>query len=431
MKKTGMRIFSLFLMAALAAGCASVNLKEGKKAYEEMRYSDAIWYLEKGLEKKDDPAARSMLADAYRITGNNGKAVEVYSQTNLAPGTSDTEKINYARTLMSEGQYFEAKNILEGVLSRDKTNQEAQSLLLSCKKQDELRRDSIMYVVTPVNIPSSDGAFSPVVSGNGLFITMPKSSGDKDPYTSQSFTDIFFTSKSGETWSEPVALKGVNSPWHDASPVVSPNGQIMVFTRNFMLQSRALGSNEQDQSTTQLYMSRRDADGNWSKAEMLPFCDARYMFAHPAFSPDGSVLYFASDMKGTSGGLDLYESRFADGSWGAPKNLGNDVNTKGDECFPTMRDADTLYYSSDSHETIGGLDLIYSIRKDGIFGRPTHLSYPINSQRDDFGLVYNSPNTGYFSSNRTGSDRIYSFTIEKPVLLVNGLVTGQQSQLPL
>lgn len=422
---------SFLLACMLAAGCASVNLKEGKKAYDELRYADAIWYFEKGLAKKDDPESRALLANAYRITGQPEKAVKEYSQSNVTPGTTDSDKVNYARMLMSEGNYSEARNVLDGVLSRDKTNQEAQSLLLSCKKQDVLRGDSIMYSVAPVNIPTAESVYSPVVYGDGLLITQPRASGDKDPYTNKSFTDIFFTSQANGAWTEPMALRGVNSPWHDASPVLSPNGQIMVFTRNFVLLGKTLGSNDQRQSTTQLYMSRKGADGEWGKAELLPFCDARYMFAHPAFTPDGSELYFASDMADSQGGLDLYASRYTDGSWGQPRNLGNDVNTRGDECFPTMRHADTLYFSSDAHETLGGLDLLFSVRREGSFKRPNHLSYPINSQRDDFGLVFNGPNRGYLSSDRSGSDRIYSFLIEKPRVLINGLVTGEQSMLPL
>jgi outer membrane protein OmpA-like peptidoglycan-associated protein len=253
-----------------------------------------------------------------------------------------------------------------------------------------------------------------------------------DPYTKMPYTNLYTTKREGASWGSPQELAGINGNFHDAVAVVSPSGNTIVFTRSFTLESGSIAGNENKVSTTQLYTSRKAADGTWEKPTVLPFCDNKYMFAHPAFASDGKTLYFASDMPGGFGGMDIWVAKMTDNVWGTPMNLGGNVNSAGNEIFPTLRRDDELYYSSDIIESLGGYDLMSSANRNGIWERPVHLSYPLNGSNDDFCIAWNPDNkTGYFSSDRYGSDRIFSFIEDDSKVTFNAIVTGRDSKLPL
>lgn len=414
----------------LLSSCAGLYLKSGKTAFEDLKYQEAIKYLEKGLSKKDDTEARVMLADSYLKVNDFSNASEAYSKAALSPNFTDKDRLHQGMSLMSVGQYGDARTIFEGVVSRDPNNTEAQALLQSCKKLNEMREDSLLYTVAPLNIPTSDPVYSAVKHNNGLIVTSASSNGDADPYTNKAFTDLFYTKLENGNWSSLAPISDVNSKSHDAVAAVSPNGQLMIFTRSFQLKN-ALSGNDNNESPTQLYQSRY-ADGKWSKPEIIPFCDVKYMYAHPTFSADGSTMYFASDMPGGKGGMDLYQSKFAEGSWGLPVNLGGDINTKGDELFPSIKDANTMYFSSDAHNSLGGLDILKTSFINGAWSIPQHLSYPLNTGADDFSITFNEDGkTGYLSSDRSGVDKVYSFEILDPKINIDGLITNKDTMLPI
>ena len=426
------RIFALILTSVVLGSCASLYVKNGKEAYDNLQYHDAIYFLEKGVAKKDEPDARRKLAESYLKINNFEKAQSTYELTTTYTDNSDTDRINYAKALMGVEKYSEAKTILEGIISRDGSNQIAKELLASCKNVEKMKSDSLLYMIEPVHIPVLESVFAPYPYNGGLIITSPSGKGEKDPYTARTYTNLFFTKLEGASWSNPVPLEGVNGIYHDAVAAVAPSGQTLIFTRSFQLNGGALAGNDQKVSTTQLYTSKMGGDGNWEKPTLIPFCDAKYMFAHATFSADGTTLYFASDMPGGFGTMDIWESKFTDNSWSTPKNLGGNVNSKGNEVFPSIKNDDMLYFSSDAHQSLGGLDILSSMRKNGIWEKPVHISYPINTSTDDFGIIWNSDGkSGYFTSDRYGSDKIYSFNYDDSKVTWNGLVTGQDSMLPL
>jgi outer membrane protein OmpA-like peptidoglycan-associated protein/tetratricopeptide (TPR) repeat protein len=431
---TTIKIAAFAMGAALLSSCASLYIKSGREAFNDMKYQDAIWYLERGLSKKDDASARKMLAESYLRTNDFAKANEQFTQTALYTDNTDTERVMEGQAKMATGEYVQAQSIFEGIVSRDPANKLAQSLLSSCKKLNEMKADSFMYVVSPVSIPTSAPVFSPSKYKDGFVVTSPgEIKLEKDPYTNNAFTDLYFTKPEGSGWSALTLLEGVNSPYHDAAAVFSANGQTMVFTRSLQLFGGALAGNEQNISPNQIYISRQTAEGTWDKPSLIPFCDVKYQFAHPALSPDGKTLYFVSDMPGGFGGLDIYASKLQDdGTWGTPANLGGDVNSSGNETFPTLKDENTLFFSSNGLKTLGGSDINYSERVNGVWGIPKHFSYPVNSERDDFGLIWNADGkTGYFTSDRTGTDKIYNFEEFRSVIALEGKITGKDSMLPL
>lgn len=417
--------------ALLLSSCASMYVKSGKQAFNDLRYQDAIWNLEKGLAKKDNADGRRMLAESYMMVNNYQKANEQYALTTTYTDNSDKDRLLTGQAKMAVGQYSEAQSIFEGILSRDPNNALAKSLLTSCKKMSEMKRDSLYFQVEPVNISSINPVYSAVPYNGGLIVSSPAAKGDKDPYTNNAFTDLYFTKSENGTWSALQPISEINSKYHDAVACISPNGQTMVFTRSFTLNSGALGGSKDNDSNTQLYTAKKNPDGTWSKPELVPFCTPQFMFAHPSYAADGQTLYFSSNMTGSFGKMDIWESSYTDGAWGIPRNLGGDINSAGNELFPAAKE-NKLYYSSDGQNTLGGLDILFSEKTGSNWSIPKHLTYPINTSNDDFSLVWNADGTsGYFTSDRNGSDRIYSFTELNPVITYEGLVTGKDSMLPL
>lgn len=422
---------SFAALAILFTGCATQYIRTGKDAYADLRYQDAIWSLEKGLKRKDNAEARRLLAESYLKVNDFKNAADQYAMITVYNDNTDRDRILMGQAFMATGKYDEARSVFEGVISRDPLNKQAAALLQSCRKLDDMKRDSLLLVIEPVNIPSSSPVYSPFIFKDGLIVTSPATKGDADPYTNKAFTDLYFTRKEGSSWSTPEPIANVNGPYHDAVAAVSPNGNQLVFTRSFQLNGGKLGGDDKNVSNTQLYGSRKEADGSWSQPELLPFCHQKFMFAHPAFSPDGNALYFASNMSG-SGNMDIFQVKFVDGSWALPVNLGTDINTPGNEVFPTVRGDGRLYFSSDSHNTLGGFDILFSDNQNGNWSVPRHVSYPVNSAADDFGMQWNADGkTGYFTSDRSGMDRIYSFSEINAIISLQGLVVSKERSAPI
>lgn len=427
-----LRFITLAFTGMMFASCASLYLKSGKQAYEEYKYQDAIYFLGKGVSKKDEPDGRRKLAESYLKVNNYEEAARNYDLTTTYTDNKDSDRINHVKALMGVERYADAKTILEGILSRDANNLIAKDLLQSCKDITKLKEDSLLYLIEPVNIPTNSPVYAAYPYNGGLIFSSPTGKGEQDPYTDQVYTNLFYSKKEGASWSNPEPLDGVNGVYHDAVAAVSPSGQTLVFTRSFQLNGGALAGNDQRVSTTQLYTSKMGADGKWEKATLIPFCDSKYMFAHPAFSPDGKTMYFASDMPGGFGEMDIWSSTLTDNNWGTPKNLGGDINTKANEVFPSVKGDDLLFFSSDGHQSLGGLDVLSSSLRNGIWQHPEHVSYPINSSGDDFSMIWNADGKGgYFTSDRYGADKIYSFAYDDTRVTLNGLVTGKDSMLPL
>jgi hypothetical protein len=128
-----------------------------------------------------------------------------------------------------------------------------------------------------------------------------------------------------------------------------------------------LTGNDKNVSSNQLYVSKKTSEGKWEPAQVIPFCDPKYQYMHPSYAPDGNTLYFTSDMPGSVGGTDIWMSRLSEGNWSVPTNLGLEINTKGNESFPTSKDENTLFFSSDAHNTLGGMDILSASKKNGIW----------------------------------------------------------------
>ena len=207
---------------------------------------------------------------------------------------------------------------------------------------------------------------------------------------------------------------------------VSPDGSILIFTRSNHEADKAgrLLTDDSDVNNTTLFYARKGEE-KWERVVEIGLSEGANMFAHPAWSPDGSRLYFSSDMPGGQGGMDLWYIRRNGTTWEYPPvNMGPRVNSPGDDVFPSMKGNDTLFFASDAQITFGGLDILFSVRDStGAWGNPMHLDYPLNSQSDDFSLIFNPDGqSGLVSSDRFGYDRLFKFNIVERPLLVEGIV---------
>ena len=232
--------------------------------------------------------------------------------------------------------------------------------------------------------------------------------------------DIFYSEKDDKGhWTRPQTIEsGLNTEYDEGTPAFSPDGREMYITQ--------CTTDPSYPRYAQIAVSNR-SDASWGKATPLKISrDTLSSFAHPAISPDGKWLYFVSDMPGGKGGLDIWRVRLIGGTTGGVENLGEPINTPGDEEFPTFRPNGDLYFSSNGHGGLGGLDIfIAKVGADHKF-HLEHPGYPLNSQGDDFGCTFEGPhNRGFFSSNRNdarGWDHIYSFELPEIVQTVKGWV---------
>jgi outer membrane protein OmpA-like peptidoglycan-associated protein len=204
----------------------------------------------------------------------------------------------------------------------------------------------------------------------------------------------------------------LNTKYHEGPMTFTKDQTFIVFTRNNGSKGKS-GKSTDGVRKLKLY-SAVFRGSKWHDVTELPFNNPEYSVGHPAFAPDDQKLYFVSDMPGGYGGTDLYVVEFNNGQWGTPVNMGKEINTEGNEMFPYADAGGNLYFASDGHQGLGGLDVFYAELRDGIPYRGIqNVGYPINSEKDDFGLITDrARTTGYFSSNRrkgTSDDDIYSF----------------------
>lgn len=410
-------------------GFSQINrLKKGEKQVTKFEYSKAIITYEKLAKKgSKNPIVYQNLGDAYFLNTDFEKAAKYYSMLlSLEPNCSAETYFRYALSLKSIEEYTKSDAIL--TLFASKFPDDSRSKLFRNNPEYLAKIPSNNIHIKVKNITSINSEFydfgGAIFNGQLIFSSsrsQDNSSSKNDKWTLQNFTNLYTSTIISDTIFEtphPFSEK-INTKVNESTPVFNKEGTCMYFTRNNYNLGKK-GKNEENIILLKIYKSEY-INEKWSNAEELPFNSDFYNTAHPALSPDGKYLYFASDMPGSKGQSDIYRVPIdKNGDFGTPENLGAEINTEGKETFPYISDNNELYFASDGHPGLGGLDIFMTkIKTKKIVEIPINLGAPYNSSFDDFGFCYASKTTGFLTSNRKGGkgfDDIYFWKNTLPIL---------------
>ncbi len=430
MKKT--LLFFMILWLATSCG-ADLNLRRGEKYLALGEYYDAANEFRQAYQKtpakeraKRGQIARKM-AMCYDKSLQSARALAAWRNAIRYQQADTADRLAFAQTLMKNGNYREAEEQFQLVLDSLPHDKLARDGLFAARKAPDIKQLGSRYTVKRMEVFNSRRAdYCPMLFGDEydqLYFTSTRNEAQGDELSGITGTkpgDLFFSQKDDKgKWSEPEDVSGgVNTAYDEGACCFSADGREMFLTQCVTDPSYP--------RYAQIVKSSR-SDAAWGKAAELKLTgDTLSSYAHPAISPDGEWLYFTSDMPGGKGGLDIWRVRITPAGYGGVENLGEPVNTPGDEAFPTFRPNGDLYFSSNGHPGLGGLDIfIAKVGKDGRY-HLSHPGYPLNSQGDDFGMTFEGPyNRGFFSSNRgdaRGWDHIYSFINPEIMQTVKGWV---------
>lgn len=438
------KVLALLVLSLLfLAGCgAEKNMKKAEKFMAIGEYYDAASQYKQAYSKTP-PKERDRrgliagkMAVCYRKINSTPKAVAAYRNMVRYNKATVDDRLELGRQLLKNGDYKQAAEQFGVVLDSMPNNVLARNGLLSAQQAPAWKKQGSRYTVKRMDVFNSRRAeYSPMLSGDQfdqLYFSSTRNDATGDELSGITGTkngDIFVSQKDDKgKWSKPEVVNGgLNTEADEGASCLSPDQREMYLTQCVTDPSYP--------RYAQIVKSNR-SDAAWGKASSVELTkDTLSCFAHPAVSPDGQWLYFVSDMPGGKGGLDIWRVRITSAGYGGVENLGEPINTPGNEMFPTFRPNGDLYFSSDGHPGMGGLDIF--IAHPGKTGRYVleHPGYPLNSQGDDFGMTFEGvKNRGFFSSNRNdgrGWDHIYSFVNPEIVQSVKGWVYEQEGyELP-
>jgi outer membrane protein OmpA-like peptidoglycan-associated protein/TPR repeat protein len=414
-------IYTLLLMSFCIVSFGQTSqLKTADRKYEKYSYIDAIEIYEKVAEKGHKSSELfKKLGNSYYFNAELDKAARWYKELfNLNEEVEPEYYFRYAQCLKAINDYENANKYLE-LFAKNSNDPRGEAFLNNPNYLQQIEENSGKYTLGTTNINSEYADFSPSFFNNQIVFASARKDGaiysKVHSWTKQNFTDLYVATKNADGSFSPVEnfSKEINTKFNESSPVFTKDGKTMYFTRNNFNDGKK-GKDDEKTMLLKIYKASL-VDGKWTNITDLPFNSDNYQVAHPALSPDEKTLYFASDMPGGLGGSDLYKvSIKEDGTFGNPENLGNIINTPARESFPFVGHDNTLYFASDGHLGLGGLDVFETKLTNGSYSKPQNLGKPINSSMDDFGFIVNDKNVGYLSSNREGGngfDDIYSFTV--------------------
>jgi outer membrane protein OmpA-like peptidoglycan-associated protein len=418
----------LLAIAILLASCNTIRMQRADRAYDLMQYPKAEGLYERILRNKDDRTARARLAASYLRHNALEEAVRHYKHLDSSHHLIGDTGVHYAKALMGLGRTQEATDVFFRVLQDQPENRLAQDLFESAQGYQSFFQDSSRYIINRLTIPGVQAAFAPVPYQNGLLLAaVPEKSTQEDPWSGMSYLDLVQTTKrTVVTWTPAAPLPGaVNGTFHEGSAAISADGNTLYFTRSNYVE-RKLMKDDGNTSHLMLFRATKDSTGNWGDLRAFAYNSERWSTGHPALSADGRTLYFASDRPGGFGGMDIWRCRDLGTGWSDPENLGSVVNTPGNELFPTIN-GDALHFSSSGHFNMGGLDILETREQDGAWSTPRNLGYPVNTVHDDMHFVLDSSQVaGFLSSDRSGIDQVYAFSIHEPLFYLDGLAVDDE-----
>lgn len=418
----------------LLLGCKSAKLSDAEEKQRIGEYYEAAAIYRK-IYTKTSPQKRDLrgyiafrMAECNRQINSTPKATSAYLNALRYDYPDSIVHLRLGQMLQKSGRYADAVRYYEQYLAAHPDDALALSGIEGCKAAPVWKKNPTRYVVRRMDkFNSRRGEFSPMLGGEAydqLYFASSRTK-DKDARVSAitgQNNNNFFVVKQDEkgAWLAPKELEDpVNTEFDEGTPSFSSDGNTMYYTY--------CAQDPEGHRTAEIYISNRSS-AQWSKGTRAAIVkDSVTALGHPAISPDGKYLYFVSDAVGGYGGKDIFRARVMGNEFGPMENLGEDINTPGDEMFPYVRDSVTLYFASNGHPGMGGLDLFKATLDSTGRWQVANLGAPINSMGDDFGITFaGKAEKGFFSSNRNdarGYDHIYSFELPTITVFIEGIVS--------
>lgn len=417
------------LIVVLIGGCSETAvIVRGDRLYENYNYPDAILRYQYALNhtQENKQYLTKRIANGYRLQGDYTSAANWYKKLVNFERVEAVEYFRYAKILETQMQFEMAEEWFNKY--RENAPNDSRALNYSgysVSKVNSLYEDDKTYDVFRLKTNTEFDEFSPAWYGDYVMFTSNRPDQElvkrKHNWNDTYYLDYFMAEKESDgQLRRPRPYEYLNSPYHDGPLTFSANGESVIFTRNTSHPNGKLIADDKRTVRLSIFESQKINHGgktDWSEPKELALNLSGYSCQHPTLSKDGKKLYFASDRPGGEGGMDLYVAEKRGWVWGQPKNLGKDVNTSGDEVFPFIHGDSLLYFASNGHLGLGGLDVFVTSAID--YSYPANLGFPINDALDDFGFILDDKGEmGYFSSNRAGGegrDDIYGFEVKENV----------------
>lgn len=420
------RLYTSLLLLFVSCLCVAQHShrayrKLADSLYLHHHYEHAANYYQRALKNATrTDSIMLQIAKCFSRTNNAAEAEEWFQKAKTQQARfSPEDHFQHVNALKMLRRYNEATEILQAMLDENPNGIYTQTLLNDLKSIHKYYVDSVNYLIKRLSISTSVSEFAPAYYKNGIVFSSAKPehfAKKRYHWDNSHFLNLFYSAKSADTvLMKPVPFhKDLNTRFHDG-PVTFYHGfEKMIVNRNQPFKV----AEKKDSWIWHMTLfdgQRSAANGDWTLTP-LPF-DEPYAFIHPSISEDGSVLYFASDKPGGYGGTDIYRVMKEHGIWSEPFNLGPTINTPENEVFPFIL-GNTLFFSSNGHGGLGGLDIYKSTQNINGFIPPVNLGYPINSHVDDFSFItVPDHQSGYFSSARTGNDDLFFFQLQSEVTM--------------
>jgi len=429
-------IFIIILITGLFANAQSKATKKADKLFSKFEFVEAAKAYEELIAKGNtDAYVYGQLAEAYYNVFNTVEAEKWYAKT-LKTSEAPETIYKYAQMLKANGKYEESNTQMAKFASMRPADHRAIAFVENPNYLPKILEKGKKFNVQDAGINSAYSDFGGTLQGGQLYIATARNEiGKSYGWNEEPFLDIYVASKNNDgSFQTPIPVEAVNTKYHEGVVSFSPDGNTMYFSRESfydkIFERDSLSRNKF--SVLNLYKSTKELEG-WSEGEALSLNSENYSVKNPAVSPDGKTLFFASDMAGGMGQFDIYSAPINDdGTVGEPTNLGQKLNTEGQEMFPFVSADNTLYFSSDGHLGLGGMDVFFAKLVDGKVGPIRNVGIPVNGNADDFAFsIDDESGEGFVSSNReggAGSDDVYAVKVLQPICDVLVTVTVKDSE---
>jgi outer membrane protein OmpA-like peptidoglycan-associated protein/tetratricopeptide (TPR) repeat protein len=400
-----------FVAISFTVSAQNKDTTTADKLFNRYEYVDAAKEYLKLVEKgKADGYVYKQLADTYFNMFNTGEAVKWYAKATETPQDAETY-YRYAQMLKADGKYEEANKQMQKFAAAAPNDSRAIAFKQNPNYIPRLLDKTKLFNINPSDVSGDKSDFGAVLYDNSVYFTSARNAARKSyGWTDEPFLDIYKADYNADgTVTNASTVGSLNSQFHDGPLTMSADGNIVYFSSDSFRE----GTFEKDKKNklklgrNSIFKATKNGD-SWGSIDMLSFNSKEFSTSNPSLSRDGKTLYFSSDRPGSLGGVDIWKVAINDdATYGEPQNLGNKVNTEGNESFPFIADDNkTLYFASSGKQGLGGLD-VYKVDLSG--GDATNLGKPVNSEKDDFAFTFNGvKGAGFLSSNRNGNDDIFA-----------------------